>query len=118
MTRRPPTKLNGRRPLAWLRHRLRSSELWLVGLATLVGAAAGLLAVLQSRIAHDLQSVLYGIDVDQRLSAVFKLTPPQLIWLPIGGLGLGVSSRSCGAGAREPWSTSSRRTPCMAVVSR
>ena len=90
MTRRPPTKLNGRRPLAWLRHRLRSSELWLVGLATLVGAAAGFLAVLQSRIAHDLQSVLYGIDVDQRLSAVFKLTPPQLIWLPIGGLGLGV----------------------------
>jgi len=49
-----------------------------------------MLAVFQSRIAHALQSNLYGIDVEQRLSASLSLTLPQLLWLPVGGLALGL----------------------------
>jgi len=78
------------RPLAWVRRRLRSSEFWLVVLAIIVGAAAGLLAVFQSRIAHTLQMALYGIDVEERLSATQRIPPLQLLWLPVGGLVLGI----------------------------
>ena len=54
------------RVLGALRRRLRSSELWLIMLSVAVGAAAGLLAVFQSRLAHGLQSLLYHIgDADQ-----------------------------------------------------
>ena len=54
--RRWPVRL-----LSALRRRLRTSELWLILLSVAVGAAAGLLAVFQSRIAHAMQSALYHI---------------------------------------------------------
>jgi CIC family chloride channel protein len=76
--------------LGWIRHRVRSSEFWLIALAIGAGAGAGLLAVLQSQIAHIVQTTLYGIDVDQRLSASQRLSPLQLIWLPVGGLAVGL----------------------------
>jgi len=77
------------RPLAWLRARFRASEAWFITLAIAVGAGAGLLAVLQARIAHGLQERLYGITPDSRLSASTTLDPTAVLWLPFGGLLLG-----------------------------
>jgi CIC family chloride channel protein len=79
------------RPLAWFRMRFRSSEIWFIGLAILVGAAAGLLTVFQSVIAHGLQVLLFGFTENDRLSAQVRLAPIRLIWLPIGGVILGLS---------------------------
>jgi CIC family chloride channel protein len=76
--------------LAWIRRRVRSSEFWLIALSIGTGATAGLFAVLQSQIAHIIQSALYGIDVDQRLSASLRLSPLQLVCLPLGGLAVGL----------------------------
>ncbi len=80
----------GLRGLAWLRRRIRSSELWLIAVATLVGAVAGALAVLQGRIAHGLQILLFGFDPDERLSAQAMIAPHQALFIPLGGLTLGV----------------------------
>lgn len=78
------------RPLAWLRGRFRASEIWFIALAILVGVAAALLAVAQSAVAHALQSLLFGFRVEDQLSAIDKLPPARLIWLPVGGLVLGL----------------------------
>jgi len=72
-----------------LRRRLRASEFWLILLAVVIGGAAGVLAVVQARLAHGLQWLLYGIDLDQRLSALPHIDPARLVWLPVGGLVLG-----------------------------
>jgi len=85
--RRAPQRL-----MAALRQRLRTSELWLIALSVLVGAAAGLLAVIQSDLAHGLQALLYGIGFDQRLSAAGRIRPLAALWLSAGGLALGVFS--------------------------
>jgi CIC family chloride channel protein len=85
----PPRPTLSRRPLAWLRGRLRSSEIWFIALAVFVGAAAGLVSVLQNVIAHGLQSHLYGFAIDDRLSALPKVPAVALLWLPAGGLVLG-----------------------------
>jgi CIC family chloride channel protein len=74
------------RPLAWLRARFRASEGWFIGLAILIGAAAGFMAVIQARLAHGLQELLYGIPPDVRLSASTTLPPHSVLWLPFGGL--------------------------------
>ena len=76
--------------MAWLRARFRASEAWFIGLSIAVGAGAGLLAVLQARLAHGLQELLYGIAPDTRLSASTELDPQLILWLPVGGLILGV----------------------------
>jgi CIC family chloride channel protein len=76
--------------VAGLRRRLRESELWLIVLAVGVGALAGVLAVLQARIAHYLQMLLYGIDFEEHLSAAARIQPVDMLWLPLGGLALGL----------------------------
>jgi len=78
------------RTLTALRLRMRASELWLIALSVAVGLAAGVLAVLQARAAHGLQQLLYGIGPDDRLSAVQHISAFAALWLPIGGLALGV----------------------------
>ena len=83
--RRWPVRLAGA-----LRRRLRTSELWLIALSVAVGGAAGLLAVFQSRIAHGMQSALYGIGEADHLSAVARIAPARALWLVVGGLALGV----------------------------
>ena len=80
------------RLLADLRRRLRASELWLIVLSVGVGAAAGVMAVLQERIAHTLQMLLYHIDFEEHLSASARITPIEAIWLPLGGVALAVFS--------------------------
>lgn len=81
------------RPLAWLRARFRASEAWFIALAIAVGVGAGVLAVIQSRLAHGLQERLYGISPDARLSASEGLDPYSLLWLPVGGLALAAFTR-------------------------
>src|SRR5258708_31403386 len=71
--------------LAFLRAEIRASELWLVVIAAAVGAAAGLVTVGIGMAAHGLQEALYGINFDERLSALAKIPPQRLIALPIGG---------------------------------
>jgi CIC family chloride channel protein len=83
--RRAPMRL-----LTAIRRRMRTSELWLIALSVVVGAAAGLLAVLQSSLAHGLQSLLYGIKFDERLSAAAQIAPITALWLAGGGLVLGL----------------------------
>jgi chloride channel protein, CIC family len=78
------------RLLAALRRRLRESELWLIVLSVGVGTAAGVLAVLQARIAHFMQMWFYGIDFEEHLSATARIQPIDVIWLPLGGLALGL----------------------------
>lgn len=80
------------RPLAWLRARFRASEGWFILLAIGVGAAAGLLTVVQSQVAHAAQALLYGLGVDDRLSTQTLVPLGALIWLPLGGLALGLST--------------------------
>ena len=69
---RPRWRRSAWRPLgltALLRSRIRASELWLVGVAIFIGAAAGLLTVVVSVSAHAVQAALFGLRAEQRLSA-------------------------------------------------
>jgi len=75
--------------LAFLRSEIRASELWLVVIATAVGAVSGLAALGIGAAAHSMQQFLYGIDFDERLSAVVAIPPARAAILPIGGLILG-----------------------------
>jgi CIC family chloride channel protein len=78
------------RGLAWIRAQIRSSELWLVLIALLVGAAAGAMAMVLGVIAHAVQVVLFGIEPEVRLSVAPPIAPHRLLAIPIGGLVLGV----------------------------
>jgi CIC family chloride channel protein len=75
---------------AWLRSRIRASELLLVVVAIGVGAGAGALTALVSGSARLLQRVLYDLPAGQRLSAIDHLEPWRALALPIGGLALGL----------------------------
>lgn len=75
---------------AWLRSRIRASELLLVALAVGVGAGAGALSALVSFTAHLIQTMLYGLEPGQRLSSIEHLAPASALALPVGGLVLGL----------------------------
>jgi CIC family chloride channel protein len=77
-------------PLTVLRRQLRASEAALIVLALILGCCAGLMTLIQERVAHAMQTLLYGIDVDDRLSAASAIAPLRLIALPIGGVVLAV----------------------------
>ncbi|MEW6392057.1 MAG: chloride channel protein [Pseudomonadota bacterium] len=76
--------------LAWLRRRTRSSELWLIAVATVVGSTAGALAVLLEKVAHATQVWLFAFDPNERLSAQAMIEPWRLLAIPLGGLLLGL----------------------------
>ena len=71
--------------LVFLRGEIRASELWLVAIATLIGAAAGLATIGIGYAAHELQMLFYNMDFDERLSALQKVEPRRLVALPLGG---------------------------------
>ena len=71
--------------IIFLRGQIRASELWLVVIAAGVGAAAGLGTIAIGYAAHTLQTLLYGIDFDERLSALQRVDPVRLWALPLGG---------------------------------
>lgn len=67
----------------------RSSEAGFILLSVGVGIAAGLLAALLGGAAHALQSTLYHLNADVRLSGLATISPIRLLALPLGGLLLG-----------------------------
>ena len=89
----PPTPVRlVQQLLQTMRKRLRTSDGWLIALSLLAGLLAGLLTLLQSRLAHMLQVWLYGLDEDTRLSSSAHLGLTALLALPIGGLLVGLVS--------------------------
>ncbi|MET7141252.1 chloride channel protein [Xanthomonas sp. PPL139] len=84
-----------------LRRRLRASDVWFIALALLVGVIAGLLTLLQSSLAHGAQALLYGLDADERLSAMSELSVQQLLVLPLGGLLVGLLGMAARARKRQ-----------------
>jgi CIC family chloride channel protein len=77
------------RALTWLRAQIRSSELWLVVIAVIVGTAAGAMAMAIGVTAHALQVALFGIEPEVRLSVAPPIAPVRLLAIPVGGLLLG-----------------------------
>src|SRR4051794_30554064 len=72
-----------------VRRLVRSSELWLVLVAAVIGAGAGALTLGLGLIARFMQGVLFAIQPEVRLSATPGVTPLRLLALPLGGLVLG-----------------------------
>jgi CIC family chloride channel protein len=72
-----------------LRHRVRTSEVAIVLLAALTGAAVGLLAWGMGLAAHELHALLFGIPSGTRLSAAGHIPDWRLLLVPtLGGLAL------------------------------
>jgi CIC family chloride channel protein len=89
------------RGTAAVRRIFRSSETVLVGLAVALGAAAGVLTFVLNRVAHGVQSILYGLS-GQSLSGASSISPWSLLALPIGGLLLGFGTRAAARRWRTP----------------
>ena len=72
--------------LKWIRRCIRASEFAFIVLATIVGAGAGLLSVVQGAIARTMQHALFPLPPSDRLSGLAALPLASLIVLPIGGV--------------------------------
>ncbi len=82
-----PKGLGGR-----VRALVRSSELALVVIAALVGGAAGVIVMLMSRAVQWTHVILFGIDLNERLSGVAHIAPVDLlVWPTAGGVLIGLS---------------------------
>jgi CIC family chloride channel protein len=74
-----------------LRTLVRSNELILVAIAIVVGSLAGLCVTLMSEIAQGAHVAIFGIALDERLSATAKVKPLAALVGPIaGGMILGL----------------------------
>src|SRR5262249_22187411 len=81
-----------RGPAGRLRALVRSSGVALTALAALVGAAAGLLVFLMSRTVQWTEEIVFGIDLNERLSGAAHLSPVAVVlWPTVGGLVVGAS---------------------------
>ncbi|HWE47897.1 MAG TPA: chloride channel protein [Caulobacteraceae bacterium] len=74
----------------FIRNRVRESEAWLLLTALGIGAAAGVMARLLNFASDWLHEMLFGIPYGERLSALTHPLGWKLVWLPIGGLLLGL----------------------------
>ncbi len=71
---------------------VRSSELALAVIAAFVGAGAGVLVMLMSRLVQWTHEHLFGIDLNERLSGAAHLDPVAVVvWPVVGGLLIGIS---------------------------
>ena len=71
---------------------VRSSELALALIAAFVGAGAGVLVMLMSRMVQWTHEQLFGIDLNERLSGAAHLDPVAVVvWPVVGGLVVGGS---------------------------
>jgi chloride channel protein, CIC family len=76
--------------LGRVRGLVRSSELALAVIAAFVGAAAGVVVMIMSRIVQSTHELLFGIDLNVRLSGVARLDPVAVMtWPIVGGLIMG-----------------------------
>jgi chloride channel protein, CIC family len=75
-----------------LRALVRSDEIWLVVVAAFVGAAAGVIVFVMTFAAQLAHVFLFGIDMDEHLSAVTRIAPwwRSVVVPPLGGLVLGL----------------------------
>jgi CIC family chloride channel protein len=80
-----PLPAGARGLFAQIRTLIRGSEVLLVLIAVLVGAMAGGLVTLMSQISQLAHMLLYGIPVDERLSATARVTLPIAFIAPVGG---------------------------------
>ncbi len=91
---RPPRRRLGEAVLhapQTLRALVRADEVWLVVLAALIGAAAGVLVFVMTGIAQIAHVLLFGIDMDQHLSATARLGLIRTVVVPpLGGVLLGL----------------------------
>jgi CIC family chloride channel protein len=74
------------------RRLVRSSELWLVLSAAVIGAGAGVITLGLGVLARGAQQLLFAIEPEVRLSATPGVAPWRLLALPLGGLVLGAVS--------------------------
>jgi chloride channel protein, CIC family len=73
--------------------RLRDSDLFLIALAIVAGAAAGLAVVLIDLLIELVRFLAFGLAHGQRLSSATGLRPERILFMPIaGGIVVGVSS--------------------------
>jgi len=71
---------------------VRSSEVALALLAAVVGGGAGVLVMLMSRTVQWTHEMLFGIDLNERLSGAARLDPVAVVFWPmLGGLVVGIS---------------------------
>jgi CIC family chloride channel protein len=81
-----------RGPIGRLRAAVRSSNFALALLALVVGAAAGVMVMLMSRAVQWIHVILFGIDLNERLSGAAHIAPWRVLaWPPLGGLVLGLA---------------------------
>ncbi len=74
-----------------LRALVRADEIWLVGLAAVVGCIAGLMVVTMNIASQELHRVLFHIGAQQRLSGMTAIDPWRAMLVPsLGGLALGL----------------------------
>lgn len=74
-----------------LRALVRADEIWLVGLAAVVGVGAGLAVVGMHLASEWMHRTLFGLDPGQQLSAMVVLDPVRALAVPTaGGLALGL----------------------------
>lgn len=99
--REPMIKSKAYLLLARQRRRFRSSEAAVVFLAVGIGIAAGLMTLVQGSVAHFVQSLLYGTQIN-RLSALASIEPLRLLALPIGGLALAALGHAVRKRERAP----------------
>ena len=77
---------------AHLRSLIRSSGLGLTAIALLVGVGAGLVVLAMSRVVQWAHVLLFGIDLNERLSGVAHIETLRLLTWPVaGGLVVGLS---------------------------
>ncbi|MEF2074132.1 chloride channel protein [Consotaella aegiceratis] len=74
--------------MAKFRQRFRSSEIWFVVIAVVVGALAGIGTVVLEVAAQATQTLLYDLPDGARLSTQTEIVPLRLLALPAGGLAL------------------------------
>ena len=75
-----------------VRSLVRSSELALAAIAAVVGAGAGVVVMLMSRLVQWTHETLFGIDLNARLSGAAHLDPAAVVGWPVaGGLVVGLS---------------------------
>jgi CIC family chloride channel protein len=80
-----------------LRALVRADEVWLLVLAALIGAGAGIAVWLINEGAQLFHQTLFGIGHDQRLSAMERLSPLRTVAVPaLGGLALGLITLGVG----------------------
>ena len=75
-----------------LRALVRTDEIWLVVVAAFVGASAGVIVFFMTLAAQLAHVFLFGIDMDEHLSATTQIEPwwRSVVVVPLGGLVLGV----------------------------